>query len=36
VAFATVALYMIGLVLLPRARPVEAVAIVSRAPDALE
>ena len=36
VAFATVALYMIGLVLLPRARPVEAVAIVTRAPDTLE
>jgi hypothetical protein len=36
VAFATVALYMVALVLLPRLRAGEAVAIVTRAPDALE
>jgi hypothetical protein len=36
IAFATIALYLVGLVLLPRVRGGEAVAIVTRAPDALE
>jgi hypothetical protein len=36
VAFATIALYMVALVLLPRLRAGESVAIVTRAPDALE
>ena len=36
VAFGTVALYMVALVLLPRLRAGESVAIVTRAPDVLE